>query len=313
MTLKEMILKHLDLAMEYSGDDDTSFSIQSWLIREYCSNSYLHEILHIPLKSTEFNMDDYRANGAVVSDLFDLPLTTVIAVKVDDIVHHINENIENGTIVVNNELFGSTVVGYSIIDMYDSDITLMDVCNIDYLLSYMPDYINESSEKVDLVKKSIREITTYTNARFVNADILTSYMEANTDYTRFSFQALINGLHENINKLSSFIDQVKAFELYNFIGDDIAASKTLGNHPIYHGEFSTLVFVENDSYVRHYLTNKNGFRDLLQLCLAKNYLIMEQYGDHRMFVYLNDSIDKLDEINELDNLLIGMLKSTNRL
>ena len=312
MTLKEMILKHLDLAMEYSGDDDTSFSIQSWLIREYCSNSYLHEILHIPLKSTEFNMDDYRANGAVVSDLFDLPLTTVIAVKVDDIVHHINENIENGTIVVNNELFGSTV-GYRIIDMHDSEITLMAISNTNYLLSYMPDYINSPSEKVDLVKKSIEEIATYTNTWYVNADILTSYMEANTDYPHFSFQALINDLHENINKHSSLIDQIKAFELQNFIGDDIAASKTLGNHPIYKGQFSTVVFVENDSYVRHYLTNKNGFRDLLQLCLAKNYLIMEQYGDHRMFVYLNDSIDKLDEINELDNLLIGMLKSTNRL
>lgn len=162
-------------------------------------------------------------------------------------------------------------------------------------------------------KSSIGKNATHTNTSLVHAGILASYMEANTDCPHFSFQALINGLHENINKLSSFIDQVKAFELYNFIGDDIAASKTLGNHPIYHGEFSTLVFVGNDYYVRHYLTNKNGFRDLLQLCLAKNYLIMKQYGDHRMFVYLNDSIDKLDEINELDNLLIGMLKSTNRL
>ncbi len=138
-------------------------------------------------------------------------------------------------------------------------------------------------------------------------------MEANIDYPHFRFQALINDLHENINKLSSFFDQIEAFELQNFIADDISASKNLGNHPIYKGQFSTIVFVGNDYYVRHYLTNKNGFRDLLQLCLAKNYLIMEQYGDHRMFVYLNDSIDKLDEINELDNLLIGMLKSTNRL
>ena len=306
MNLKEMILNHLDLAMSNSGDDDTSFSIQSWLIRKYCSNSHLHKILHIPLESTDFNMDDYGANGAVVSDLFDLPITTVIAVNVDDIVRHISENIENGNIAVNNELFGSTV-DYSIIDMYDSKITLMDVCNTSYLLSYMPDYINAPLEKVDLVKKSIREITTYTNASFVYAHILASYMEANTDYPHFSFQALINDLHENINKHSSLIDQIKAFELQNFIGDDIAASKTLGNHPIYKGQFSTVVFVENDSYVRHYLTNKNGFRDLLQLCLAKNYVIMDSYDDYRMYVYLNDSIEKLEEINQLDSVMRNII------
>ena len=160
MNLKEMILNHLDLAMSNSGDDDTSFNIHSWLIRKYCSNSHLHKILHIPLESTDFNMDDYGANGAVVSDLFDLPITTVIAVNVDGIVQHINENIENGNIVVNNELFGSANC-YSIIDMYDSEITLMNVCNTSYLLSYMPDYINAPLEKVELMKKSIGKIVNW--------------------------------------------------------------------------------------------------------------------------------------------------------
>ena len=183
----------------------------------------------------------------------------------------------------------------------------MTISNTNYLLSYMPDYINAPSEKVDLVKKSIEEIATYTNTWYVNTDILTSYMEANADYPHFSFQALINDVHEKINAHSSFIDRLKAFELHDFIGDDIAASKTLGNHPIYKGQFSTVVFVENDSYVRHYLTNKNGFRDLLQLCLAKNYVIMDSYDDYRMYVYLNDSIEKLEEINQLDSVMRNII------
>ena len=309
MNLKEVILNHLDVCTTTrSGKPVHTFNIQKFIISEYCSNEHLHKILNIPIENSVFDGESFCNNADIVSYLFTIPLSDVITSNLDDVILRINENITNGNIEVDRDLNAGR---YSVLNFHNSH--LMDISNVMYLISYMPWHINENIEKVEEIKKAIIDISYHTKDIEVSYDEIELYLELGDEYPYHHFSRRIEYIHNNIVSSGCFLDELIEKTFHNFITDDIAASKNLGNHPVYKGEFSTIVFVGNDYYVRYYLTNKNGFRDLLQLCLAKNYLIMEPYGDYRMFVYLNDSIDKLDEINQLDNLLIGMLKSTNRL
>jgi len=309
MNLKETILNHLDVCTTpRSGKPNYIFNIQKFIISEYCSNEHLHKILNIPIENSVFDEESFYNNVDIVTCLFDLPLSDVITSNLDDVILHINENIASGNIEVDRDLNDES---YRILNFHNSP--LFGISNATYLISYMPWYINDNIEKVEAIKKAIIDIAYHTKDINVSYDEIELYLELGDEYPYHHFSRRIKYIHNNIVSSGCFLDDLIEKTFHNFIADDIAASKTLCQRPVYIGNFSRIIHLDVKSYARHHLTNKNGFRELLQLCLAKNYLIMEQYGDYQMFVYLNDSIEKLDEINQLDNLLIGMLKSTNSL
>lgn len=301
MNLKEMVLNHLNICTRTrSGEPDHIFNIQKFIITEYCSNEYLHQIFKIPVEDSVFDGNDYNTYVDLTIELFRLPLVDIIQANVHDVISNINDNIENGNIEVNRDLNSGE---YSILNLEDCE--LIDLSNTNYLISYMPWHINEDFEKVEAIKQAIVDISYHTKEDVVSYDEIKFHLEFGDDYPYNHFSRNIQKIHNNDYR-GHFLNHLIEKSFYNFIADDITTSKSLGNHPIYTGQFSTIVFVSNDQYNRYYLTNKDGFRDLLHSCLEKDYILLEQHGNQRMLVYLNDSVDKLDEIKRLDAILVSM-------
>lgn len=301
-TAYEKIVNIIELSIN-SGNE--TVVITHHVLTRYIQEETFNEVVKEHYKIADINDLINTSLNNLIMNILNTELE-MFGIDSDWAVNQINTDMLNGTLTVDRSLFGRT-------DSYninkDMSKTLWFGSVISYLLTYLPEHIDAPQEHINMVTDAIKELSLYEGSfdgvREENINLFLS----SKNYQHYSFQRFIKSLptiYHNPNG-SSILKRLNSYDKFNFAFHEIENSSVpLGDDNVYINDhdYTTIVYIKEKAYNRLYLTNDNGFADIITYC-NQHFLIRNQVvdNDYRQIAVLNKTIENMPNVDKLIGIL----------